>query len=281
MAQTARVSKLVRKTFGGKAVEPNAMRDLRLSTHTEDEYFELRTLTFLTSSGKGFEQEVAIVRDLQSYVAHIHQMRNLVYQETFLKIGVDHGGSSLKFSLSVIPNNYLHGRNECSGDANPNGIKRVILLAVGTLTLVLQNLSIDSILLSLISAPNTPENYYNLFLLWNALDLNSLKFFLCCDLKVANLVLGLQSHASMFPCHFCESKNKLEGDGKQWTLGKERSLGSIQSNAISWSNAGSVKKNASSFFNCIKVPLFDGPSSTLVHDLIPPPELHLLIGNIN
>ena len=147
---------------------------------------------------------------------------------------------------------------------NPNSVKELALLGI---------------------VPNIPENYYNLYILWEKLEINSLKKFVATDLKLANLSLGIQSHGSTYPSHMCECKRPDKKSGKEYEKGDLRTLGSCRKYAQAYEDArnlGTAKKSDSpKFKNCIYQPLFDEPDDTLTMLLIPPSELHLLTGPVN
>lgn len=98
---------------------------------------------------------------------------------------------------------------------------------------------------------------------------------------MANLVLGLQSHGSCYPCHICESRNDSR-NGSGWISGKLRTLGSIRDNYHAWKETANSKLSlAKNFKNCVNLPMFDNSDDTLVLTLVPPAELHLLLGAVN
>ena len=53
------------------------------------------------------------------------------------------------------------------------------------------------------------ELYDSVEVFFIALQLSYLKFCVCVDLKLANTLVGLQSHASKYPCTWCEGTNAL------------------------------------------------------------------------
>ena len=65
--------------------------------------------------------------------------------------------------------------------------------------------------------PKTPETYRNMRVIIQKTQLNNLdKFLLVADLKLLNIILGLGTHSSRYPCPYGQCfKNK---DGK-WTKG--------------------------------------------------------------
>ena len=52
-----------------------------------------------------------------------------------------------------------------------NSVKKVIILA---------------------DAPNVPENYHNVMILWNQIGVDKMKLICACDHKMANLICGIQ-----------------------------------------------------------------------------------------
>ena len=142
----------------------------------------------------------------------------------------------------------------------PNSVKELLLLAI---------------------VNDIPENYYNLSILWERLDLNSLKKFIATDLKLANVVLGIQSHGSTYPSHMCECRRPGRKSGKGYKIGSLRTLGSCRINAQAFEDSMSKKSDSPKYKNCLKQPLFDEPDNVPTMMLIPPSELHLFTGPTN
>ena len=58
------------------------------------------------------------------------------------------------------------------------------------------------------------ENHNNVSLIWDILQMYKFKGSMAADLKIANILLGLMSHASSFPCTWCtEHKDTLHNCG--------------------------------------------------------------------
>jgi hypothetical protein len=121
---------------------------------------------------------------------------------------------------------------------------------------------------------NISENHFNISKILELLDLENIHFKFFCDLKVANILCGLQSHASKHPCCYCDvAKDELHREG---TL---RTFGSLRQNFEAFK--ASQTSVASNFKNCHEKPLLSQGDDTEVLDVIPPPELHLLLGAVN
>ena len=78
-------------------------------------------------------------------------------------------------------------------DISANSVKKVIILG----------------------AADVKENYFNVKLLFNRVNINSLKVQLAVDLKMANIILGLQTHSSKHACHICDAANPKK-PGVDW-----------------------------------------------------------------
>ena len=65
------------------------------------------------------------------------------------------------------------------------------------------------------------ETRYNIHTILSALDIKvKVNDCLASDLKLINIILGLQGHSSSHPCPYCEvHKNNMAGNGKKRTLG--------------------------------------------------------------
>ena len=109
-----------------------------------------------------------------------------------------------------------------------------------------------------------------------SLNMRDQDFVLSCDLKLANIICGLQAHSSAHPCTWCESSAK-----DLLNQGKLRTFHSLDQNVSLFNAAGSNIKRARDYMNVVHSPVFDLAGGTLVLDFIPPMELHLLIGVFN
>jgi len=124
---------------------------------------------------------------------------------------------------------------------------------------------------------DVPESNYNLRMILEKLNLQDVKFSAAFDLKCANAVFGLSSHAGKRACLWCDGVAGFE-------CGNLRTLGSLDYWYERYSTENNCKKsNMKDFMNVIKPRLLyteDDPN-TLLQTLVPPPELHLMIGVVS
>ena len=108
----------------------------------------------------------------------------------------------------------------------------------------------------------------------SALKLESVSFDFCLatDLKLQNIMIGIQSGSAKFPCAYCESERPFN------VIGALRTLGRIRALYKSFDEDGASKKDGQDYLNVIHDPLLDGDDDVFILDLLPIPELHLHIG---
>ena len=87
----------------------------------------------------------------------------------------------------------------------------------------------------------------------------------------------MQGHGGKFSCLFCEGERHM----KLGKHGKMRTFGIIRKRHRQFLESGGKLKDAQKFANCINEPLLDEDDDTLVISIIPPGELHLLIGVVD
>ena len=101
-------------------------------------------------------------------------------------------------------------------------------------------------------------------------------FTIATDLKLCNILFGLMSHSSMHPCCW--------GDSDKYNLdkrGNQRTFGSLEKLFWSFYDARVDKKKAKEYGNAIHPSMITGNESMPLLEIVPPPELHLLLGPVN
>ena len=259
------LKKLVRtvnQTSDAKMVEPNFYMNFQKAGRELQDFFTCTALKIQDGKAdSGTVRVVAHCKDLPSLVNHVLKARK-VSGGYFVKLGIDGGRGSLKFCFNIVE---TPARNEASLLAQKQlltertgkntGVKRQILVAV---------------------SEDLPETHDKIEKVWSMINAGGLQLLLACDMKVANIVCGLQTHSSMHPCAFCDIDSK-----SLVHTGNLRTLGSIKLNLQSFERSGGVVANAKSFGNVIRKPIISGPDTSLILEIIPPMELHLLLGIVN
>lgn len=268
--KTVGIARFFRKaTRKRKLIEPNLKQYLKAAIHSVDEFFEVKEFEFSnTKAGKTstVKKEVIFCKNLSGFLEYVKNKREVSHSH--LKFGIDGGGGSLKICLSLqsiyedsIPNKSRRKYEDDvpTKDFRDSGVKKLFILAL---------------------AVNTQENHDNVLKLWSALKINEfINEFdgkIAVDLKLANILCGIMSHSSLYPCTWCYSKKDELSECSQL-----RTLQNILDNFTNWRDAGSVKNQAKNFFNCIHPPILGNDKDKRIIDIITPPELHLMLGVVN
>ena len=271
-------------------IEPSLKKKLFEKGHEIDGYFELDSLRFLRhvekDQGKALEKEapsnskknekiknkkvpkiaenydehVIVTKNLSQFIDDIILRRNLSKESVLVRVGLDGGGGFFKVCLSIFDLNAasLPLKKESAKTFRDSGVKKVFIIEI---------------------APKVEENYVNVKKLWLKIGLHNLQreFTIATDLKLCNILVGLMSHSSTHPCCWCDiDKHNLH------KVGKQRTFASLCDKFWSYFSARTTKENAKDFGNVIHLPVMDNVDpDTPVLKIIPPPELHLMLGPVN
>lgn len=195
--------------------------------------------------------------DLRNFIAEV--VKNRCYhsdQRLQLKVGLDSGGQYLKICLNI----YDLENNNNTNELTDTSVKKLFILAI---------------------VADTQENHSNMLIMMTKLQLTKpdelpYSIYFANDLKMSNIILGIMGHSSKHPCSWCDiSSSDLQN------CGNLRSIDSIRSEYNNWCKSGKQMKTAKNFQNCTNNPIFEFQNDVNILDLIPPPELYLLLGITN
>ena len=269
--QTIGLTQDMRQLSGSsRTVESYIEKSLTEQNHVLDKYFTHENMLFLEedktkkTSRKFFEQTV-IVSDLKGLIDNVLEKRGLERENALIRIGLDGGGGFMKICSSIFDVEAPYSSTLQSGQAvkkfKDSGVKKVIILGI---------------------AQGVQENYVNLKKLWINIGLDKLDydFTIATDLKLANIMLGMQNHSSTHPCCWCDiDKNNLDKKGNLRTIA---SLYELFADYYDATLKSKTKVKSKDFGNVIHCPLIDLPDNEIpVYEKVPPPELHLMMGTVN
>ena len=121
---------------------------------------------------------------------------------------------------------------------------------------------------------NTPESYHNVKAILNLIQVQEecLKdSLISCDLKLANILCGIQSHSSKHPCCWCDASSP-----NLQNCSHLRFFGEIRRQHSKFIRAGVDLRKSKDFKNVVHLPILDFPDDKLVLEAIPPMEFHFL-----
>lgn len=260
MARDLRVASRKRDLF-----EPHLKEKLSIYRHRLDEFFDFqRCPTIISKAGEKTSSTEILVycNDVLGLINRVKEARNL--NDPHLKFGIDGGGGFLKVCLSVqtpdpvvrdLRQKYVEG--VAAKKFKDSGVKKLFILAV---------------------VAGTQENYENVHHLWSLLHINNFPGTIATDLKLANILVGIMSHSSSFPCTWCfAGKENLD------TCGEKRTMDNCRKNYVEWEKINFKKSLAKKYRNCSNAPVLSrGTNDTRqILDIIAPPELHLMLGVVN
>ena len=167
-----------------KIVEPHFQKKFSEAGKALLDYFSVSKIV-VSKNNDQEERTIVHCTNLCSLVQEVLKVRNYS-SENLIKLGVDGGGGFLKMSLGVIDISSKQEENDESKSpiqkiyrlltkslAQDTGVKRQLLIAIGE---------------------DVPESYDNLKKILHLIDLSNVYFVISCDLKVANILCGIQAH---------------------------------------------------------------------------------------
>ena len=92
-------------------------------------------------------------------------------------------------------------------------------------------------------------------------------FFICIDSKIKEVKEAIAKKGYRF--------SNLDA------IGETRTTSNIMRNYKKWTAAGSKKIDSKNVMNCTNPPIFKQSKNSTILKVIPPPELHLLLGGVN
>ena len=122
------------------------------------------------------------------------------------------------------------------------------------------------------------ENHGNVKKILDVLNIQehgSIETSFASDLKLSNILVGIQNHACMHCCIYCEQKTRGPGAYEEPTDGTEipkRTIGTCKNWNQKFMQEGQGKKvNAKYYMNCVNAPILKGNDDDEILLLLPPP----------
>ena len=275
--QTIRVGSYIRSTFGRRSVEtglPSALatRNVELQSMFHVAWMDMDVKVNGESARK--QMPVILCNRLGDIVNKVMQERDVNSESHLLKIGIDGGGGMLKVCLTICKKHLPREQAECTADKRfcyQDGVGKRSFSSGGVRQLLIVGL-----------APDVSETYHNVQTLLETLDTASISFVLAADMKMVNIICGIQSPSgSTYPCPWCETGKDHFRSSPPGALRTVEKLDVQQRAYHSACQRAGRQLPAPKFKNCINKPLVSGSSCLSILDLIPPMELHLMLGVVN
>ena len=187
-----------------------------------------------------------------SSVSEAFKSARKLAESAILKLGIDGGGSFLKVSFTHIvleedetpPNSPVQKTIKLMSppSTKATSVKQQILIAL---------------------AQNTPENYHNVKAILNLIQVQEEcqkdSLIISCDLKLANILCGIQSHSSNYPCCWCDASSP-----NLQNCGHLRTFVAIRTQHSEFIRAGGDLSKSKDFKNGVHLPILDFLDDKLV-----------------
>ena len=192
----------------GGGVEPYFQEKFAVAGKSTQEFFQSSEQTF-EKKGKEVKRATIMCKDLESFVWFILEARKVDATQALVKISLDNGGGFFKICLQVVDK--MEWEKKASKKSNSilereglsSSVKKIFILSI---------------------AEDISETFSNISRLLCQMELEKVKFQIAADMKVANLICGLQCHSSQHPCCYCDiNSNSLTECGDLRTFGSLRS----------------------------------------------------------
>lgn len=240
----------IRKKYGRKSIPSNVDSLLTNRDSQLRSFFATERVT----DGDGDFITLVYCTDVMAFIEHVVSSRALFHPQA--KIGIDGGAGFFKVCLTIWDSQRL-GESESS---HLSGVKRTFIIAI---------------------SPTLKEKYHNLKTVLDKLQIDEIDFAhtYSVDLKVANLLCGIQSHGCTYPCVFCECPKSDFSNTTKASSYAMRTFGSIRQNALNYQIQKRVnpQTTARDFKSCIHEPLICAEENTIIFQSITLSELHLLL----
>ena len=201
-----KLASTINQVAKSRIVEPNFRAKFQLKSKLLSDFFTQATISSQPeNSTEETENLVVHCKSLEELIDEVLLSRK-VFSDHLIKVGIDGCGGFLKVCLGIIE---IGQREDVSSPpskllltqriAKDSGVKQQLIVAI---------------------AEELPENYLNVKHVWSLMQSNSSKFIISCDLKLANIMCGLQNHASSHPCTRSDVDSRcLSSCGSLRTLG--------------------------------------------------------------
>ena len=270
------ILKNLRIKYGNDIVTPGVHEALAQRKKIFEDYFTTEELNFHNKKEGEIKRSLVFCHDINGFIDKVCEMRSIARESQTNILAMDEGKGSLKLTLTLTDLNVEHtDDDEKKRTSHKDGI---IKASEGNF----KEYSVrKNFLLAIVF--NVPETYSNIEVIFSKTKINEIhdSYLFSGDLKLLNIVCGLGTHSSKYPCVFCLSYKKSDGTWEK--NAKKRTLEFSKRNSEGFKKSG--HKTPIKFFSCEQQPLLNpmnakknSDGETNISDICVLPDLHLSLG---
>ena len=259
---------ILRKTLPRKNFKTNLRKVIQTRTNLLEEFFTTDEASVKDAKGKSIKMPVTRAKDLNTLIMLACEKRGLEEDQVKVVFGIDGGQNKLIATMAIVPNTEKSGEerreeSEYRNRSKSTGCKRCLVVA---------------------RVDNVPENRANVKVLVDKLNLPDLQkdFKIVADIKLIDIMTGIQSTSSTHPCPYCKGvkldKKGRETNGKgTFIKGDPRSMKNLREDSHEYSTIGFPNRQTLRHFDSVEFPplfVHRDQEEKLVSELYPPPQLH-------
>ena len=257
---------ILRKKLPKNTFKANLRKVIQERTNLCNDLFETEFSEVLDSNGESINMPITHAKHLNTLILIVCEKRGLCEDDIKIVLGIDGGQSKLICTMAIVPKDELDKKARMAQEnvkdrSKSTSTKRCLVIA-----------RIDQV----------PENYTNVTILMSKLNLPELRkdFCVVADLKLVDIMVGIQSTSSMHPCPFCDG-HKVDKNGRKtnqkgtFIKGIPRTMKNVQDHFADYSvhpDKKQLMNHASVQFPPIYI--HPGQENMTVMQLYPPPQLH-------
>jgi hypothetical protein len=269
-----------RTLFGKGAVQPYLEEAMLEDKKELGKFFTVEMVNFFDKEYDLDPQPMAFTKDLEGLIEYVAAARGLPPKEVLKLVGLDRGQGHTQLILQAYKEDDLkkgekkkkrHRRDEgvAGKDKAALGVNNVIVLAATPL--------------------KNAEDYINIDVMLEKVNLKAICFKLCGDMKVYNEISGIQAGKATFPCYGCEARRDPKTGLWEGVPAPLRTYRRNLRHNVGWlAGGGGVEGGAKGMllakkhFNCVNKPLIgkDQPDTPLILIQVQP-GLHIKLGVVN
>ena len=241
-----------------QAVESGLAEALVESNNLLEDLFTAEEVKVVNKKDEEELKTLVYCTDVGQLVFRLLEHRGLDEDTADIKIGLDGGGGSLKFTISIMDK---EERIKTGRQTYAEGVGAKENTSGSTNKLMVLALLYDG-----------PETYETVKMMMDKLDFDNVPASITSDIKMLLLLIGKCGGNLTHGCVFCSAAKPLTEEGDLYRLIDLHNL------HLQFEEAGGDKKKQKNFQNIINKPLLNLEPDDYILGPVVPPELHLMLG---